>query len=252
MRNQSSRATTHVDTWCDMLTRYALVESAKVARVNWDGAQAARDVHPELTATIISQIQSAERGGLCSEEESDKLRTAFGMGTRPEGQMGADFDCLNHVSLDDLLVETGDQASEIGSVCAPTPQSEHDVTPEKPKRGRPAGVPNKNPRKRKMDLSITSQEPVVAEPVEQPVSEPETRRLVSALDARKDWRRNDGTLYTYFRVTGSSFKRVADGLAEPTIKLIKEEDLLCDEKPLDKWDGALPGEPVFRPVTPLA
>lgn len=259
MRNQSSRATIHVDTWCDMLTRYALVESAKVARVNWDGAHAARDVHPELTATIVSQIQSAERSGLCSEDESDKLRVAFGMGVRPEGQMGADFDCLHDVELDDLLVEAGDQASDLGSVCELAPRAATmDITPEKPKRGpgRPAGVPNKNKRKGPM-LPHTVAEVVkttfAAPWVPEAAPEPKTRRLVSALDARKDWRRNDGTLYTYFRVTGNAFKRVADGLAEPTIRLIKEEDLLCtDEAPLDKWDGALPGEPVFRPVTPLA
>lgn len=260
LRNQSSRSTKHVDTWCDMLVRYSLVESAKMTRVSWAGAHAAREIHPELTATILCQIQSAERGGLCSEAESDILRAAFGMGERPEGQMGADFEFLADVSLDDLLLETGDQASELGSVTgddsavlllspevAPAPQESTPtkVVADKPKRSRPAG----STTKRRLVPSEPIQTVVATAADEEPVAK--TRRLVSALDSRDGWRRNDGTLYSYYRVTASSFNRVAHKLANPTIKEINPADLLCtDEAPLTWADGALPHEEprLFAPL----
>lgn len=257
MRNQSSRITKHEDTWCDLLVRFALVQMAKVAHVNWNGASKAREFHPELGATMVAQVHAAERAGVCSEEESDNMREALGMGTRPEGEIGADFECLAGVDLDAFLLDAGDQASEVGSVfegslrlvspiTAPVVSK---VTPEKPKaaprpRGRPAGSTKKRSNAQFVTAWAAEPEPY-----------PKTRRLVSSLDMRKDWRRNDGTLYTYFRVIGNSFMRVADKLSHPTLRIIKEEDLLCtDEKPLDWTDGPLPHEEarVFMPLSTTA
>lgn len=260
IRNQSSRVTNHADTWYDMFVRYALIESAKLDESDWAGAFTARAKHPDICATIIAQIQSAERGGHCSEAESDKMRAAFGMGTRPEGQMGAEFDCLRDVCIDDLLLEAGDQASEIDPEPAPSTQvAQPEITPEKstPKRGRPVG----SSKKRLAEcLADTPKAPVAAASDPQWIvpravdTEAKTRRLISALDARKDWRRTDGTLYSYFRVTGGSFIRVADRLAEPTLvntENVKTGDLLCAERELNWQDGPLPHEQawVFTPIS---
>ena len=237
MRNQSSRMTKHEDTWYDLLVRYVVVSTGKSEAPDWAGAHAACDNHPEMRGTIVSQIQASERGGLCTEEVSNIMREAFGMGACPDGQLAADFECLRDFDIDEFLVETGDQASDLESVKAfddhvrlvsPAPPIPvEDATPEKRKPKREG--------KRPMVLDAVK---IVAEHIE---PDPKTRRLVSALDSRKDWRRNDGTLYTYFRVTSNSFTRVAERLSTPSIRILKEEDLLCtDEEPLGWDDGPMP------------
>ena len=104
------------------------------------------------------------------------------------------------------------------------------MTPEKPKpkRSHPGAGRPKGSLKKRLDPVLpvmAAQEPVMGASVAMPMGsfhppwvteepEPKARRLVSALDNRKDWRRTDGTLYSYFRVTGSSFTRVADRVAD--------------------------------------
>lgn len=280
IRNQSSRVTNHMPTWYDMLVRYALVESAKLDKPDWGGAHTARNKHPDICATLLAQIQSAERGGLCTEDESDKLREAFGMGARPENQMGADFDCLDEFSLDELLGETADREGVIADSVAgsspavrlvsppkPAAAATDEVTPEKRKRGRPAGSTKK--RAGPVLPEMGAEEPIVVEATAIPVDSsfhshwiekqaepaPKVQRFPSALDARKGWRRDDGTLYAYFRVVGGTATRLTKAnLAKPLVPpKVNEDDLLCtDEDPLTWKDGAMPHEESSRLFIPVA
>ena len=234
LRNQSSRATKHEDTWFDMMVRIALLRMCKegaTTGIDWRSAFKAREQHPDLQSVLLAQIQAAERAGQCSEKESDAMRVAMGMCTRPDGQMGADFDCLADVSIDDLLTEAAEQA-----------------TPEKvkPKRVRPI-------RSNKKPVVANSVEHITEEP--EPEPDTKTRRLVSALDAREGWRRNDGTLYTYYRVTSGKATCVANGLSKPVLtdpSKFTLDDLQCtDESPLSWADGPLPHEAarIFAPIS---
>lgn len=64
-----------------------------------------------------------------------------------------------------------------------------------------------------------------------PSPTPKLTRLPSALDARKGWRRNDGTLYSYFKVSNRKLTRVAKHLSKPVlVTVLEEKDLLCTEE----------------------
>lgn len=213
LANQSSRSTKHTENWFDFILRNALLQTASNSG-DWKEARLCGSVHPEMVITVVSQVEAAERSGHCTESESDIMRQAFSMCPRPDGVFCSDFDVLQDILKDDsLLVEYGGQASDVESLY-----EEFSLHLRSPPPPPPPPPVNKAVNKTGPKPSIQANR----------------IRLISALDNRKNWRRQDGTLYSYFRITKHSVTPIASKLASPHFCTA---DLTCsDEAPITESD----------------
>lgn len=225
LTNQSSRRSRHVETWFDALVRYAVIDAAD--KGEWTEVHRIRKVHPATARIIVEQVTDAESHGLISEAASDAARVELEMGARPEGAMLHESDCMG-IELADFdnvrvtpLIESA-IPPDLGSGFAgfeplelPSPHSKVSLID---------ALVSKSAMSRKIDEIVGSPTPLLP--------------IVSATDFRPNWRRTDGTLYCYFRVTANSkLTRVADHIAFPPSKRMKptppfEGSLECDEPPL--------------------
>jgi len=249
IRNQSSRTTTHADNWVDLLVRHGLLQLSKSADNNWSGLHELLGVHPELMNTVITQVTYAERRCLCNESESDRMRLQLGMGARPANQIGAEFSFINDISFDELL-----------PFQTPLEDTKHSL--EEDGIGKEEGVVDAAapaaPAAHAADFNIFEtptykRKRTMAYDEEKDSGHESKQRLVSSLDARENWRRTDGTLYSYFKVTKTAFKPIASKLSSPDIdKEARTLDIFCRESPLTWHDGMLPYEESRYVFTPIA